>query len=607
MPDDWMVVWRKSDLTSDLYGQVVGTDGTMEENSALVTSSGAQSVPALAGGQADGYHLLAWQDSRSGNADVYSNLMQWRNNGAQPQTTSIVCDYDPLYRLNQATYTGVLSGTYSYEYDASGNRVAYSSNVTTTESITYTYDAANRLTESVDLISSDTTTYDWDDAGRLITTTVAGNVSRLYSYSQDGDLLEAVVDGLTTTFAYNGNGNRLQMSVGVTTTTYLLDYAAGSRTLFEQGGVFADTKHYLYGYACLGELVDAGTANEEWRYYQRDGNSLVRQTTNETAAVTLAWVYSPEGGVIMGQEGPVTHLDCGEGAVYDWSTGLIFKNGGYFDPNTGIWITMSRMVIWNGRQPYPQNRRQRRQSKKWMLWLLLLLVVMVLAGCAPSPDPTIVVCPTPTTTPGTPAATPTLLPPPLFSMSTQPPITTQGPPPSLTPPPTSTPLPTNTPLPPTPFPPTPSVHVFPGDLASAIKERTFEDTREDIDIIPASKHGGGNNAAGSPVAALISGDYFHYPANRTTHQFEVIIKSGDFQLQYNHVTPLLGLSETGKSVKPGDIIGTLVNWQADANRMFPPDNGMAHLDLRLKEGYGESAELKDPSYLIIAWGETYVP
>ncbi len=125
------------------------------------------------------------------------------------------------------------------------------------------------------------------------------------------------------------------MTVDSEVSTYTLDYGRSFQTLLEQGGAFATTKHYLYGLACVGELVDADEpASKEWRFYQRDGNSLVRQTTNEQEDITMAWTFSPEGAVVLGEEGPVTNLDCGNNATYDWSTGLIFKNGRYFDPRT---------------------------------------------------------------------------------------------------------------------------------------------------------------------------------------------------------------------------------------------------------------------------------
>jgi YD repeat-containing protein len=178
------------------------------------------------------------------------------------QTTVIQYNYDPLYRLTQATYSGILSGTYAYEYDAVGNRLAYNTNITTTQSITYAYNAANQLVESVEL-GGETTTYEWDKAGRLITTTVGANVTRIYTYSQDGNLTAALVDGLLTTFVYDGDGRRLQMSVGGEVTTYTVDYAGGFRVLLEEGGAFSDTKHYLYGLECIAELVDAGEPDSE--------------------------------------------------------------------------------------------------------------------------------------------------------------------------------------------------------------------------------------------------------------------------------------------------------------------------------------------------------
>jgi hypothetical protein len=198
------------------------------------------------------------------------------------------------------------------------------------------------------------------------------------------------------------------MSVGGEVTTYTLDYAGGGRVVLEEGGAFAKTKHYLYGLECIGELVNADEPDSEWRYYHQDGNHLVRQTTNVQATVTLAWTYSPEGAIVLGEEGPVTHLGCEGNTTYDFSTGLIFKNGKYFDPNTGIWLTMGGMVVWNSWQTRPENRRQRKRSKKWLLLLLLFLIVLVLAGCAPipSPTPTATPCPTPSPIPGLPSNTP---------------------------------------------------------------------------------------------------------------------------------------------------------------------------------------------------------
>jgi YD repeat-containing protein len=251
--------------------------------------------------------------------------------------------------------------------------------------MTHTYDAANRLQQSVDQDGL-LTSYDWDAAGRLLTTTVDIQVSRVYGYNQRGHLLQAEVDGLLTTFAYDGDGNRLLMSVAGVVTTYTLDYGHNRQILLEQGGAFATTKHYLYGLECIGELVDADEPEtEEWRYYQRDGRRMVRQTTNLNATVTLAWAYSPDGAVVLGEKGPVTYLDCGSGAVYDWSTGLVFQNGRYFDPTLGIWITLVGMIIWLSQHSFLQKRGHRNRKRQGQsLFLLTVLVILVLSGCGGS-------------------------------------------------------------------------------------------------------------------------------------------------------------------------------------------------------------------------------
>jgi hypothetical protein len=232
------------------------------------------------------------------------------------------------------------------------------------------------------------------------------------------------------------------MSVAGEVTTYTLDYAfPGFRLLFENGP--DDDKHYIYGAQCIAEVVDEGTADEEWRYYQRDGNGMVRQTTNETAKVTLAWTYTPEGMVLVGEEGPVTYLDCGTGGIYDWSTGLIFKNGRFFDPTVGIWTTLSGVVVYHhaGWARGRKRKNKKGKNRRFLLLLLLVIVAIVLTGCD-SGDPTPEgQTPTPTCTP---TATPTLPPP--VAVTPEPSATPTG---TNTPTPSSTP--TNTPTPsPTP-------------------------------------------------------------------------------------------------------------------------------------------------------------
>ncbi len=59
------------------------------------------------------------------------------------EQVAIDYSYDPLYRLTRAGYTGSLAESYTYPYDAVGNRLTQNANGTLT---TYGYDNANRLT-----------------------------------------------------------------------------------------------------------------------------------------------------------------------------------------------------------------------------------------------------------------------------------------------------------------------------------------------------------------------------------------------------------------------------------------------------------------------------
>ena len=70
----------------------------------------------------------------------------------------------------------------------------------------------------------------------------------------------------------------------------------------------------------------------------------------------------------------MSHLICG--GVYDWSTGLIYKNGQYFDPNLGIWLALTPLMLI---QAWKKRKRGRYQ---WILLLCVgLLALGVLAGC----------------------------------------------------------------------------------------------------------------------------------------------------------------------------------------------------------------------------------
>ena len=106
------------------------------------------------------------------------------------------------------------------------------------------------------------------------------------------------------------------------------------------------TVTYLYGHDCLGEFRD-----DDWLYYLNDGVGYVRQGADAQGEVVSSWLFDPDGMVLEGPDGLVSHLICG--GVYDWSTGLIHRDGRYFDPMLGIWLALAPLVVvqsWRGRR-----------------------------------------------------------------------------------------------------------------------------------------------------------------------------------------------------------------------------------------------------------------
>jgi len=279
--------------------------------------------------------------------------------------------YDGLYRLVEADYSS--GESFQYAYDAVGNRTHTTSTTPLSGTVvsTYTYDAANRLTER-QVSDGRAYAYTWSNRGELLVEWTQDLPVRTFAYDAAGRMVAATVFTLTTRFTYNGDGDRLAVEVvGRGTTTYTLDYAAGSRILAEY--TVTGTTLYLYGHDCLGQFDDA---DDEWLYYLADGSGYVRQGVDEQGQVVSAWLFDPDGALLEGPEGPVSHLICG--GVYDWSTGLIYKDGRYFDPLLGIWLALAPLVVvqsWRG--------WKKRRGFPWYLALAVCFVAVsgTLAGC----------------------------------------------------------------------------------------------------------------------------------------------------------------------------------------------------------------------------------
>ncbi|NIT61334.1 MAG: hypothetical protein GWN00_35550, partial [Aliifodinibius sp.] len=66
---------------------------------------------------------------------------------------------------------------------------------------------------------------------------------------------------------------------------------------------------------------------------------------------------------------------------------LVFKNGRFFDPSTGIWITFGGMVLWQLKQSDKKRKKGKKGKRRLFLFIcLLILVTIAITGCIPE-DP----------------------------------------------------------------------------------------------------------------------------------------------------------------------------------------------------------------------------
>jgi RHS repeat-associated protein/uncharacterized repeat protein (TIGR01451 family) len=220
--------------------------------------------------------------------------------------------YDPLYRLTSASYSS--GETYSYSYDAAGNRLTM---VYPGGTVNYTYDAANRLT------SAGGQTYTWDDIGNLLSDGV-----RTYQYDHANRLKQVTEGSLTTQFGYNGDGVRVGKTIGAATTDYVVDLASTLPV------VISDTEAiYLYGLDIIAEQL----AGADRYYYVHDGLGSVRQLLDSTGQIATRYAYDPFGVPLAGNG--VSNPWQFTGEAWDAGVELLYLRARYYQPGTGRFVT----------------------------------------------------------------------------------------------------------------------------------------------------------------------------------------------------------------------------------------------------------------------------
>ena len=277
-------------------------------------------------------------------------------------TTVITYDYDDLYRLTEASYTGDLEGLYQYAYDPVGNMKAYTETVSTgfeastPTRVTRYFDDANRLLTATDF-DLGSTSYTYDNNGNLTLIVPSGEDDRQqhYAFNQRNLMINHVLSTHGTnlqtqaTFGYDGAGNRLQQVdyTGGTanTTTYANDIQGLAQVLLADNGTSQTAN--LFGFDLIHQQ---NNQQSDPLFLLTDGLGSVRQEISADA-VAATTTYDPYGNV-LNQSGESNTAYGYTGEQQDSATGLQYLRARYYNPTQHSFMGRDP---WRGNMSNPQS------------------------------------------------------------------------------------------------------------------------------------------------------------------------------------------------------------------------------------------------------------
>ncbi len=214
--------------------------------------------------------------------DPAGNPLQVR--GIEETTTHV---YDQLDRLVQSTTTARASGEqlaqWTYQYDEVGRRVAQRG----PEGVTLLRYAVGDMLREVEHPDGNVTTYQHDANGRLV---AAGEST--FAYDVLDRLVEQTVDGVVTTFAFDGLGRRALERTGAQERSYLWDPLVPNAQLAALRSSDGDEQRFtlLPGGGTLGTAVQGGSA-----YLHADALGSLIAASGPDGLPQLRLSYTPFG------------------------------------------------------------------------------------------------------------------------------------------------------------------------------------------------------------------------------------------------------------------------------------------------------------------------
>ncbi len=335
------------------------------------------------------------------------------------------------------SYQNGSEAAYTYAYDDNGNVTSITKG---SASASYTYDALNQLTRVNDGFTNKTTTYTYDNAGNLLekkeyayTTGALGTPTDTVTYAYDSTWKDKLTsyDGQAITYDEIGNplsyrgytlswqGKRLQsLSGNNTTASYTYDEQGvrssktvnGVTTTFSyngsllmaqvQGSGTSQVKQ-LFSYDANGDVISVNYNGTEY-FYLRNGQNDVVGLMDANGNRVVEYTYDAWGKLIattgtlastLGADNPFRY----RGYYYDTETGLYYLMTRYYDPevcrfiSADVYMTTGQGVLGGNMWAYCLNNPANMTDSNGeiaivddaaVLLLLLLLGVVVVTAYA---------------------------------------------------------------------------------------------------------------------------------------------------------------------------------------------------------------------------------
>jgi RHS repeat-associated protein len=253
----------------------------------------------------------------------------WLSDSVTGETSKYT--YNADNRLSGVTVTGGGNPrTYTYGYDAAGNRTSSSVTGTSPTSQTLTYNAANQITS---------TGYSYDGAGNL--TAWPGHAATYNGFQQQKTTVNG---GVTTTYTYAGaNQNELVSQATSGGNTYAYTYGRSDSNglpQIERIDVSTLTGYIFHDNTGLPVMIQPNSGSTCLYAYDGIGSPIAVSTSASTTSYALQFdpygaATRVDGGGSTGtwQENPYMY----QGGIQDRATGNIKFGQRWYNTGTGAW------------------------------------------------------------------------------------------------------------------------------------------------------------------------------------------------------------------------------------------------------------------------------